>query len=126
MKLFYIFYHDRRPCQADLTFFSHGQMFRGAGTADAVDRIRKGQTDGTGSVAVFRRQTGGGDAFRQTVALPDLHAVLDGMAAEEFGHGMSIAEMKQTAALYLFLRRDIKRRIAFPERMKLRYIKRKI
>ena len=40
--------------------------------------------------------------------------------------GMSISEMKQVAALYLFLRRDIKRRIALPERMKLRYIKRKI
>jgi transglutaminase-like putative cysteine protease len=58
--------------------------------------------------------------------LPNLHTVLDGMAAEEFGHGMSISEMKQVAALYLFLRRDIKRRIALPERMKLRYIKRKI
>ena len=58
--------------------------------------------------------------------LPALHTVLDGMAAEEFGHGMSILEMKQVAALYLFLRRDIKRRIALPERMKLRYIKRKI
>ena len=58
--------------------------------------------------------------------LPALHTVLDGMAAEEFGHGMSIPEMKQVAALYLFLRRDIKRRIALPERMKLRYIKRKI
>ena len=58
--------------------------------------------------------------------LPNIHAVLDGMAAEEFGHGMSIPEMKQVAVLYLFLRRDIKRRIAFPERIKLRYIKRKI
>lgn len=59
-------------------------------------------------------------------ALPNLHVVMDGMAAEEFGHGMSIVEMKQVAALYLFLRRDIKRRIALPERLKLRYIKRKI
>ncbi len=58
--------------------------------------------------------------------LPNIHAALDGMASEEFGHGMSIPEMKQVAALYLFLRRDIKRRIALPERMKLRYIKRKI
>ena len=58
--------------------------------------------------------------------LPALHAALNGMAAEEFGHGMSISEMKQVAALYLFLRTDIKRRIPFPERMVLRYIKRKI
>lgn len=59
-------------------------------------------------------------------ALPNLHVVMDGMAAEEFGHGMSISEMKQVAALYLFLRRDIRRRIALPERLKLRYVKRKI
>ena len=58
--------------------------------------------------------------------LPNVHAALDGMASEEFGHGMSVAEMKQVAALYLYLRRDIKRRIALPERLKLRYIKRKI
>lgn len=61
-----------------------------------------------------------------TSPLPDLHAVLNGMAAEEFGHGMSIPEMKQVATLYLFLRRDIRRRISLPERLKLRYIKRKI
>ena len=58
--------------------------------------------------------------------LPNVHAALDGMASEEFGHGMSVPEMKQVAALYLFLRRDVKRRIALPERIKLRYIKRKI
>ena len=58
--------------------------------------------------------------------LPALHAALNGMAAEEFGHGMSVHEMKQVAALYLFLRTDIKRRISLPERMVLRYIKRKI
>ncbi len=63
---------------------------------------------------------------RATEALPDLHTVLDGMAAEEFGHGMSVAEMKAVAALYDHLHRDIKKRIALPERMKLRYIKRKI
>ena len=58
--------------------------------------------------------------------LPNVHTVLDGMASEEFGHGMTIQEMKQTAVLYLFLRKDIKRRIALPDRLKLRYIKRKI
>ncbi len=58
--------------------------------------------------------------------LPDLHMALDGMAAEEFGHGMSIAEMKAVAALYLRLRRDIRRRIPWSTRVKLRYIKRKI
>ena len=58
--------------------------------------------------------------------LPSLHMVLDGMAAEEFGHGMTVADMKLVAALYLYLRRDIRRRIALPERLKLRYVKRKI
>lgn len=59
-------------------------------------------------------------------ALPNLHAVMEGMAAEEFGHGMTVDEMKQMAALYLFLRRDIRQRIALPDRLKLRYVKRKI
>jgi hypothetical protein len=63
---------------------------------------------------------------KDEVDMPDLHAVLDGMAAEEFGHGMSVTDMKRVAALYLILRRDIRRRIALPERLKLRYIKHKI
>ena len=63
---------------------------------------------------------------KDTQDLPDLHTVLDGMAAEEFGHGMSISDMKQAASLYLFLRRDVRRRIALPDRLKLRYIQRKI
>ena len=63
---------------------------------------------------------------KDTRDLPDLHTVLDGMAAEEFGHGMSISDMKQAASLYLFLRRDVRRRIALPDRLKLRYIQRKI
>jgi len=58
--------------------------------------------------------------------LPNLFAVMEGMSAEEFGHGMSIAEMKQTAALYLYLHGEVRRRLAFPERFKLRYFKRKI
>ncbi len=59
-------------------------------------------------------------------ALPDLHIALDGMAAEEFGHGMSVPEMKQVAALYLYLRRDLRRRIPLGTRLVLRYVKRKI
>ncbi|MBQ9151151.1 MAG: hypothetical protein IJX72_02785, partial [Clostridia bacterium] len=60
------------------------------------------------------------------VELPNLRVVMDGLAAEEFGHGMSIAEMKATAALYLCLHHEVRRRLALPERFKLRYIKRKI
>jgi hypothetical protein len=70
--------------------------------------------------------TEGGKLRKDMADLPEIHTVLNGMAAEEFGHGMTVADMKQLAALYLFLRRDIRRRIALPERMKLRYIKRKI
>ena len=58
--------------------------------------------------------------------LPNLHTVMDGVSAEEFGHGMSIPEMKATAALYLFLHTEVRKRLAFPERFKLRYFKRKI
>ena len=58
--------------------------------------------------------------------LPAIHAALEGMAAEEFGHGMSIPEMKQVAALYLFLHRETKRRIPLSDRIVLRYVKRKI
>lgn len=58
--------------------------------------------------------------------LPNLYVVMEGISAEEFGHGMSIAEMKQIAAFYLFLHDEVRRRLAFPERFKLRYFKRKI
>ncbi len=60
------------------------------------------------------------------VALPNLHAVLDGMASEEFGHGMTIPEMKGTATFYLFLHGEVRKRLAWPERFVLRYFKRKI
>ena len=61
-----------------------------------------------------------------TVELPNLRIVMEGVSAEEFGHGMSISEMKEIAALYLFLHAEVRRRLAFPERFKLRYVKRKI
>ena len=61
-----------------------------------------------------------------TVELPNLRIVMEGVSAEEFGHGMSISEMKEIAALYLFLHAEVRRRLAFPERFKLRYFKRKI
>ena len=61
-----------------------------------------------------------------TPELPNLYAVMEGISSEEFGHGMSILEMKQTAALYLYLHGEVRRRLAFPERFKLRYFKRKI
>ncbi len=63
---------------------------------------------------------------RNAIDLPDLKVVFAGIAAEEFGHGMTIDEMKAVAALYGCLRRDIRRRIAAPDRFNLRYIKRKI
>ncbi len=62
----------------------------------------------------------------EAMEMPDLCEAFAGMAAEEFGHGMSTAEMKAVAALYLYLRRDLRRRIALPDRLVLRYVKRKI
>lgn len=61
-----------------------------------------------------------------TPELPNLQIVMEGVSAEEFGNGMSIPEMKEIAALYLFLHAEVRRRLAFPERFKLRYFKRKI
>ena len=63
---------------------------------------------------------------QSTLELPSLRVVLDGMAAEEFGHGMTISEMKATSALYLYLHSQVRKRLAWPERFKLRYFKRKI
>ncbi len=60
------------------------------------------------------------------VTLPDLHLVLEAMAAEEFGHGMSVSEMKLIATFYLCLRREIKRRLPLSARMYLRFVKRLI
>ncbi|MBE6652655.1 MAG: hypothetical protein E7610_04480 [Ruminococcaceae bacterium] len=62
----------------------------------------------------------------EAIQLPNLHVVLDGMAAEEFGHGMSISEMKATALCYLFLHGEVRKRLAWPERFVLRYFKHKI
>ncbi len=68
-----------------------------------------------------------GKKSRQTaLELPNLRVALDGMAAEEFGHGMTIPEMKAAAALYLYLHGQVRKRLAWPERFKLRYFKRKI
>ena len=58
--------------------------------------------------------------------LPDIRTVMSGIAAEEFGHGMSVEEMRELALLYLYLRLEIRRRIPFSKRLKLRYIQRKI
>ena len=58
--------------------------------------------------------------------LPNLRAVLDGMASEEFGHGMTVPEMKTVAAFYLYLHGEVRKRLAWPERFVLRYFKRKI
>ncbi len=60
------------------------------------------------------------------VELPDLHLVLEAMAAEEFGHGMTVSEMKLMATFYLCLRREIKRRLPLSTRIYLRFVKRLI
>ncbi len=63
---------------------------------------------------------------KPTEPLPDVAAAFFGVASEEFGHGMSIEEMKALAALYLYLHREVRRRLTLGERLRLRYIKRKI
>ncbi len=82
--------------------------------ADYADRL-------TAALSTQKAPTGEG-----APALPDLHIVLDALAAEEFGHGMTTAEMKQVAALYLYLHRGVRRRVPLPTRLKLRYVKRQI
>lgn len=52
--------------------------------------------------------------------------VLDAIAAEEFGHGMTIAQMKTVAQFYLLLREGVHRHIGLWQRFVLHYIKRKI
>ncbi len=58
--------------------------------------------------------------------LPDIHRALSGMAAEEFGRGMSDAELRELALLYNNLHARIKRRIPRGKRFRLRYFQRKI
>ncbi|MCQ2429110.1 MAG: hypothetical protein MJ192_02150 [Clostridia bacterium] len=60
------------------------------------------------------------------ITLPDLHAVMDALAAEEFGYGMNVGEMKDIGMLYLYLHRDVKKYIPAGSRFTLRYFKRKI
>lgn len=67
-----------------------------------------------------------GQASAVDVPLPDLHLVLEGMSAEEFGNGMTIGEMKHVAHLYLWLHQERKHYLSFPERLHLHYIKRMI
>ncbi len=60
------------------------------------------------------------------VTLPDMHLVLNAMAAEEFGYGMTVQEMKMMATFYLYLRRELKYRLPLMTRFYLRFIKRLI
>ncbi len=52
--------------------------------------------------------------------------IMDAIAAEEFGHGMSVPQMKQVAALYCDLRSSVHKRVRFGRRMILRYIKNRL
>ena len=52
--------------------------------------------------------------------------VMDAIAAEEFGHGMSVAEMKQVSALYKDLRANVHKRVSFGRRMILRYFRNRL
>lgn len=52
--------------------------------------------------------------------------IMDAIAAEEFGHGMSVAQMKQVAALYVDLRNCVHKRVKFGRRLVLRYVKNRL
>ena len=52
--------------------------------------------------------------------------IMDGIAAEEFGHGMTVAQMKQVAALYRDLRALVHKRVKPGRRLILRYIKNRL
>ncbi len=68
----------------------------------------------------------GKKARKGQIPLPNLRVVMDGIAAEEFGHGMTVSEMKAVAVFYLYLHGETRKRLAWPERFVLRYFKRKI
>jgi hypothetical protein len=71
-------------------------------------------------------EKGGRKPRQGQIPLPNLRVVLDGISAEEFGHGMSVSEMKAVAVLYLYLHGEARKRLSWPERFVLRYFKRKI
>ena len=58
--------------------------------------------------------------------LPDLHVVMSGISAEEFGHGMSVTQMRELALFYLYLCGQVRRRIPAGKRFVLRYVRNKI
>ncbi len=57
---------------------------------------------------------------------PPLRPILDALAAEEFGNGMTTAEMKQMAELYLFLHANRVRFLRPGARLWLHYVRRRI
>lgn len=52
--------------------------------------------------------------------------VMDAIAAEEFGHGMTVGQMKQVAALYCDLRNNVHKRVRFGRRIVLKYFKNRL
>ncbi len=112
---------------ATLTAPVKGQKAR---RADAVSDTKVSHLDGMDADLIEARQKAERERPKATLPddtpLPNLHIALEGMAAEEFGHGMSAAELREVAALYTCLHGQIKRRIPLSKRLKLRYGKRKI
>lgn len=58
--------------------------------------------------------------------LPPMHAVLDALAAEEFGNGMTTAEMKRMAELYLFLHAERSRFLRPGTRLWLHFVRHRL
>ncbi len=63
---------------------------------------------------------------RESVSPFRMSALMDAVAAEEFGYGMSDADLKKLAELYLFLHDKRASRISASRRFTLRYVKRLI
>ena len=58
--------------------------------------------------------------------IPPIRPILDALAAEEFGNGMTTIEMKQMAQLYLFLHAHRARFLRPGTRLWLHYVRRRI
>ena len=52
--------------------------------------------------------------------------IMDAIAAEEFGHGMTVPQMKQVAALYRDLRANVHKRVRLGRRIVLKYFKNRL
>ena len=63
---------------------------------------------------------------RENVSKTNISSLLDAIAAEEFGYGMTPEQMKRLAEFYLTMREHAKTFVKAGDRFKLHYIKREL